>query len=61
MSDIVYNDNLINMVGVSEPLYSAEFKKKKLFFIRTLIVGIFVIAVLLAETLFVTFYFQNVF
>ena len=56
MSDNVDNDNLINTVSVREPLYGAGLKAKKSFFVGTFIVGVCLILVLLAETLFITFY-----
>lgn len=56
MSNIAEHDNSITLVSVSENLYEAESKKKKSIFIRTLIIGLCVIIVLFAESLFVTFY-----
>ena len=56
MTKIAETDNLITMVDVGETLYGAERRKKKAFFIRTLIIGLCVMVVLISEAFFVTFY-----
>lgn len=56
MSNSAENNNLITMVDVGETLYGAERKRNNSIFIRTLIIGIFVIIVLFSEALFITLY-----
>lgn len=49
-------DNLINMTRVGENLYEAKRKKRSSVFLRNLILGICLIAVLAAEALFITLF-----
>lgn len=56
MSNSAENNNLITVFDIGDALYRMEKKRNKSTFIRTLIIGLFVIIILFSEALFVTLY-----